>query len=206
MQLPTFPQLQRLWNNRPRLTANHGLVLGTWALALVGLWALWDNQTALERSQRAWISPFAALHDGPLQAGKAFPIRITYQNTGKEPAIDVSDNYYGGFADMIETNKGWDSLAVPPNHSCDGVKPRKGQWVVYPSAINQRQFVAAPDKVDQSLINGTKALYIHGCFVYRTFGKTHRSSYCFYLEPVPDYPSEKWQFKNCPGEGQAYAD
>jgi hypothetical protein len=175
-------------------------------LAIVGLWALSDNQTALERSQRAWISPYAARHDGAIQVGKDFPIKIIYLNPGKEPAIDVSDNFEGNIVPTINRNKGWDSLIIPPNHSCDGVIPRKGQWVVYPSALNERHFAAVAEKVDQALASGTKILYIQGCFVYKTFGKTHRSSYCFYLEPVRDQASDKWPLKNCPGEGQAYAD
>jgi hypothetical protein len=206
VRLPTVPELQRFWNRRPRLPKGTSLTLGTWALAGFAFWTIHDNQTALERIQRTWISPYAARHDGPIQARKDFPIKVTYQNPGKEPAIDVSDNYDGGTASMIGRNQGWDSLVIPPNHSCDGVKSREGQWVVYPSAINERHFAAAADMVDQSLVDGTRVLCIHGCFVYTTFGKTHRSSYCFYLEPIPDQPSEKWPLKNCPGEGQANAD
>ena len=77
---------------------------------------------------------------------------------------------------------------------------------VYPSAVNERYFAVAADTVTPALADGTGVLYMHGCFVYTTFGKRHRSSYCFYLEPVADQPSEKWPLKNCPGEGQAYAD
>jgi hypothetical protein len=205
VHLPTLPDLQRFWNCLP-LTAGGSLALGTWALAFVGLWALWDNQTALERSQRAWIAPYTARHDGQIQVGKDFPIRVVYQNPGKEPAIDVADNYDGNIVPTINKNQGWDTLVIPPNHSCEGVIARKGQWVVYPSAINERYFAVAAEMVDQALANSAKVLYIHGCFRYSTFGKPHRSSYCFYLEPLPDQPSEKWPLKNCPGEGQAFAD
>jgi hypothetical protein len=135
-----------------------------------------------------------------------FAIKIMYQNPGKEPAIDVSDNFTGDKVDTIKSGEGWGTLVIPSNHSCDGATPRKGQWVVYPSAINERHFAVVAEKVDQPLASGTKVLYIQGCFIYSTFGKRHRSSYCFYQEPVPDQPSEKWPLKNCPGEGQAYAD
>jgi hypothetical protein len=198
--------LQGLWNRRLRLAPHCSLALGTWALALVGLWALWDNEIALERSQRAWVAPFAARHDAGIVVGHDFAIKIMYQNPGKEPAIDVSDNFTGDKVDTIKSGEGWDTLVIPSNHSCDGATPRKGQWVVYPSAINERHFAVVAETVDQPLASGTKVLYIQGCFIYSTFGKRHRSSYCFYLEPVPDQPSEKWQLKNCPGEGQAYAD
>ena len=105
--------LHRFWNRRPWPTANQSLALGTWVLAFVGLWALWDNQTALERSQRAWIAPYAARHDEPIQVGKDFPIQILYQNPGKEPAIDVADNFNGNIVDMIKPGQDWDSWTYP---------------------------------------------------------------------------------------------
>jgi hypothetical protein len=84
--------------------------------------------------------------------------------------------------------------------------PRKGQWVVYPSSLNQRLLHVVAEKLDQTFANGTTVLYVQGCFAYNTFGKPHRSSYCYYLQPILGQPSEQWLFNSCPGEDQASAD
>jgi hypothetical protein len=81
--------------------------------------ALQDSREALERTQSAWIGPVDAEidpDDTPLTARPAeIRLRVIYQNTGREPAIDVTFDAIGGAVPIPPGFSDWAHLQIPQN-------------------------------------------------------------------------------------------
>ena len=121
------------------------MALGGWLWAL-GYWPYWptmrwrDNQEIAIKGQRAWIAPLGAvqLPEGLLKTGAPFRYDIQYQNTGREPALNV--NTAPGQAETFllppkwRTGE-WADFKVGENYTCNGAMPISGGPVVYPSGL-----------------------------------------------------------------------
>jgi hypothetical protein len=165
-----------------RLEANVWLALGTWVLAGVAIWGLRDNETALERSQRAWVVPVnEAIED--LTVDKSLKVNIEYGNVGKEPALHVGESnetwvtVKSKFDDVLDEIRNKWPL-------CKETKISVGANVVYPTTGgHSSQFhVNTALIVDNDLVNGDKIFVHYGCFAYETANSVHHSSFCFFCK------------------------
>jgi hypothetical protein len=67
----------------------------------------------------------------------------------------------------------------------------------YPSGLRDYNYAVLTDFiVPQEVISGSKRIYAHGCFAYRTFGEVHKSEYCFLFVPVRN--TGKYVGAHCP--------
>lgn len=141
-------------------------------------------------AERAWVGPNGATIDtAPVAgntpvAGNPVNFVITYQNSGREPAINFTST-----ADpfIVTTEDNQDGVItgrlVKDVNDCLAKKPIIGTQVVYPStgfASNQLTVTFDKSKIDDKVISGEKTLVVSGCFVYETFGSSHHSTFCFY--------------------------
>jgi hypothetical protein len=214
------------------LRATEGLItaLATVLLAIVtGLlaWIAYWQYIALENSDRtlnetlvaanrATLAPLAVEFDArnPPEVGKPVSLILMYQNTGKEPALGLHNRIETGMMEPPPPGIPPDNK-FGPNVQCDGLEPLPNGPVIYPSGLRQwATAIGVPkDTISERLIQGPIQIpelwsifipYVRGCMAYKTFGKTHRSGYCFFLYLEPGKKITDLVFRTC-ADG-AYAD
>lgn len=170
------------------------LVIGTWALAVVGGIGILDSRRAVESSERAWLAPLGGQLKGAPAKGQPLDYVVFYRNVGKDPALKFTEAHTSGHIAMPDMLHG-QLPAIPENDTCVGLHPTF-EKVVYPSSQNLNEgyelyLQIRPDAVD-GIIERMTLEYVQGCFAYESMGSPHHSSYCFFLDP------QGWAFKSCP--------
>jgi hypothetical protein len=201
----------KFFNNvlKSRGKVEHWLALGTWALALVALLALWDSKDALEKSQRAWLAPITMAFDPDRSpTSEKLSLRLLYQNTGREPALNWTHREKGGAKLFKDDFNDWDNIDFAENKTCDNLTPRATSPSVYPSPGGQWAESYYVDAVPDQNINAAallaqvrsreRILWINGCFAYTTIDKPHFSAFCYYLYPDRVLSFDRWKFRECP--------
>jgi hypothetical protein len=136
----------------------------------------------LVAANRAWVTPAAAfLVDAPM-VGQAVRYRVQYGNSGKEPATGFVAQEDAG---IIDAPTPQDTLyMILPKHKLQDVCARTHAatdgGVVYP-AREDYAYTASADKLTftPDVQNGSKLIFVHGCFAYETFQRERKSEYCF---------------------------
>jgi hypothetical protein len=178
--------------------------------------------TSDERSRRAWLSPINVEIKGVLGTGdnpNYVQLGIVFQNTGREPAVNVS--FYASvklfdaasprrLGDALNTLSAADIPLLDENDSCDQLLPLMTGATAYPSTaaryqINTNILPSASSTIYELttwLTEHQKILYINGCFTYTTVDELHHSKFCEYLFIEGGLLSET-PFKNCPSGNSA---
>lgn len=145
-----------------------------------------DAESALTLAQRAWVGPSNAALTAAPQPGKPADLAITYQNSGREPALNL---IYDVDAFAMENTAITDELARIDSYRqvCRTANQPPGGSVVYPatgsfSSYNLSSTIAASN-FDAQFLNGHEVLVIQGCFWYRTFKMQKHSYFCYYYDP-----------------------
>ena len=145
-----------------------------------------NSDKALVEAQRAWVGPQNAAITAELAIGKPIEVTITYQNTGREPAL--------GFVYIVDTFSvtiADDKKGVTAQRSAIGMSQCKSdnKWqggsVVYPATGFSSYSLFSKTKddfVDDPLIKGDKIFIVQGCFLYRTFDTPHHSYFCYFYK------------------------
>lgn len=143
---------------------------------------------ALIASSRAWVGPLTITVNG-VQKDKGIEGIIQYQNTGKEPATNFLPSYLADVYSIDQWNSGDASKdIVSVGNKCLGISNvPKGLQVIYPNtgfSAYQLSFDTGnePNKivVTDRIIAGTDIFKLQGCFVYKSLGEFHHSSFCYY--------------------------
>jgi len=143
-------------------------------------------QQAFIASQRAWLGPNDAKFGEAPVAGQKLDVLITVHNTGREPARNVDRIMAQFTATPEEEGQGihnWNSLIFID--TCRKLPEREAGQVIYPSTGfgGVTLTYPLPEKmIDEDVVTGKKALFIHGCFVYRTFDEVRHSAFCFFYK------------------------
>ena len=124
-------------------------------------------QENMVASRRAWIGPRNAKSEAAPELDKPLNIIIEYQNTGREPALETIFE-----AEAFAAEDSTDTT----NRINDFIYQCKIKWtptqkgVVFPSGPTSSSYeLTKPldsSVVDQDIIDGTKIIFIDGCFVY----------------------------------------
>jgi len=179
-----------------------------------------EAKNATVQANRAWIGPIVSALENPVpkKVGDKTAYVIAYLDSGKSAAFNMME-----FHDHFWINmKGFSGPIIPSNRfqandSCAKVTKENSAGVIWPMipGTTNPMTIGPLEKdtfrADADFINRNNLLGIHGCFFYQTFGKNHRSAYCFFLRPVfmadgSVTPMDKWSWAICPGEKQNYAD
>jgi hypothetical protein len=144
-----------------------------------------DNMIA---SQRAWLGPLTATINS-VQKDKGLEGVVQYQNTGKEPAVDVLPGVAGKTYSLDQWNNGTaiQDINSEANSCLAFTDLPRGLGVAYPNigfSTYQIHFDTSkgpnPTMVTDDMIAGQTVFKVQGCFAYRTVGGVHHSSFCYY--------------------------
>lgn len=155
-----------------------------WRLADLTQNAVRDAKRATIEANRAWIAPRSVYLNRPLEMGKPVSYRLTYDNTGKSPALDINQSdritfvSSSVFADMNQETVEAAMNTIP---ECNVPTPASGKRAAFP--FGEEEYKVIPLVVDplvnEDVLSGKLAVVIEGCFTYRTFDEVHHTSYCF---------------------------
>jgi len=143
-------------------------------------------------ASRAWIDPEQLGLDSSVESGLPLRYHIRVVNSGKEPATEVvwKVNPYG--APYIPEGGSFDESALGKNETCAGLHANPATGIVlYPTAAPTHVIPMVMENAPENLSilekvrERNQSLIIDGCFVYRTAGAEHFSSFRFFLRDVP---------------------
>ena len=147
-------------NRLRNITTDHYIAIATIILAIVAICTLVRNEITTRRSERAWISVLGATLGAPLEEGKPIRFTVIFQNTGKQPAIDLAFNNQNAVI-TAPPYEDWTGLSVSKNTSCEGLSPIEGEFVAAPNSagtLSVRGFDSGRGDTritaDKSLIDG----------------------------------------------------
>jgi hypothetical protein len=178
---------------------------------IVLICTLVDVRKATVEANRAWIATRNAFFDPqlppPTNPGDPFYVAVTYDNPGKEPALNASryqEPFWTSYAPFVE------QLRVEKNNTCSKLTSETNPviCVVWPGGdIGQYTSRGSnpPIRADREFLNQHKILGYHGCFRYETFGEPHFTAYCYILDPRPSHSVADWLWGLCPGAHQNFA-
>lgn len=151
-------------------------------------------------AQRAWVGPSNATFSAEPTIGKPIEIVITYQNTGREPALNFL--YFGDPFPVTTAEDASGAVSRKVGEYLEACKANK-EWqagsVVYPSTGFSTYNLNAKTKddfVDEAITKGDKLILFQGCFLYRSFDVPRHSYFCYF------YKQGQTKFQNlniCPG-------
>jgi hypothetical protein len=150
-------------------------------------------QENMVASQRAWVGPRNAKSATGPELEKDLNITIEYQNSGREPALETIFDTEA----FVATNEEDVSGSVA-NRVNDFIGKCKIKWlptqkgVVFPSGNTSSAYeltrTLEADSIDQAVLDGSKAIFIDGCIVYKSAGGIHRSSFCYFFNTKKTKP------------------
>jgi hypothetical protein len=194
----------KFWNRQIRVAKALNWVTGVAAaLSLLTMGILWftltDSRKATEEANRAWLAPIGELMDAPPRLGEGWNTTVQFHNVGKEPALDVQYKFESttapGNPELVESG----GTGLPTNNVCGRITPYEKGTVVYTEHDYSEYHLIRIDKQEQNNVMSKKTTLVGmGCLAYRTFEKSHRAGFCFYLRP-PDPPQhDDWHWCICP--------
>lgn len=165
-----------------------GVAIGTLGLLVINVF-LWiatrDNAEAAKRaavsSSRAWVAPLGVVLESQLVENKPVTIKISAQNVGKEPALDVHPIYRIKKIEAKQFSADAYNDVVEADDICKGIGPAKGAAVFYPDAgTNELHVSIVPEWIDKTLITGDSGIFVEVCYAYQTVGETHHTAFCYF--------------------------
>jgi hypothetical protein len=152
-----------------------------------------DAHMALVVANRAWIGPVSATLGTIPNAPPAedITVRISFRNTGHEPATDAS---IVGSSDSILIDATYDEIHAKEQSFedyCFSIPAAKNMVsaeaiVVFPGGNANSDYSKAitirSDLIDWDVVYGNKYVFLHACVVYQTFGEVRHTSVCYYAQ------------------------
>lgn len=193
------PPRRGFWRFIPEADVSNAIA--TILLVGVGIWGVVETRHALELSERAWVAVVGGVVTEQPTAGQPMHLAVTYANSGKEPATDLSFASDSGSITK-PLNNDFTGVAVRPNATCKGLKPTREGGTVVPGSINMRGSDSArgnnPVMLTDAIVKGDIYYYTQGCFAYHTFGRTHHSAFCYLFLTDSSKPWQQTRVTACP--------
>jgi hypothetical protein len=183
------------------------LAIITALLSLIAYWQYTDPtlRETLVAANRAWVSPLSITFDGEIKAGSPLTLWISYENKGKEPAIntvffreidaipvsrlatpEMLERWKSGLTASQELMREL-GLAIDekiPKAGCEADDPRGiAMGATHPGVLYPVPYVVPTKFINPDFENGLSLLVVKGCFAYKTFKSVHHSWYCFFYSP-----------------------
>lgn len=161
----------------------------------------------MELSERAWV---AMISEGPVSApvlGQPLRFGIQITDAGKQPATDLA---YATSASVIvpPPSNDFSFLQLPPNTTCEGLKPADGGGVAVPNAITiwstDTGRGTRPVFISDDMMQGRSYVAVQSCIAYRTFNKVHHTAACYVFQIHPNAAPAPADGKVSPGGAVAY--
>lgn len=153
-------------------------------------------QANMIASQRAWVGPRNGRSDVAPELGKDFSAFVDYQNSGREPgnetiyAVDLFsaplvDDVSGRIRSRVVNFIAECKIKWVPT-SAQVVYPTTGGFGAGGYALSAK---LDGEKIDQNIVDGNGLIVMSGCFVYKTAGAIHRSSFCYFFNAKISKPA-----------------
>lgn len=178
------------------------------AVSTIGLWIAANHTTSILLSgQRAWLAPRDI---EPLKSDWAtktyIELSFTYENVGKEPALNVERNIRSSTLAKEDFRKPRivqaKILDLLKGKSCKSILPNNEDFAVFPGAKEIQLLPFTTDMISKVKAKTHYPLVV-GCFVYKiSDASVHRTQFCSILEPVEDPPN--WRSITCLTGNWAY--
>jgi hypothetical protein len=172
------------WLNRSNglITAFATLLLAVTTVSLYFISRNTDTtlRNTLVAANRAWITPASAFLNSAPAVGKSAGYHVRYGNVGKEPAIGLVAQ-----EDLDVTAAQGSLYTVLPKDRlkdvCAKTHAAQDGGIVYPSGLRDYIYTVFADRlpITPEIQNGSKLIFVHGCFAYQTFQQERKSEYCF---------------------------
>jgi hypothetical protein len=166
-------------------------VLAVIAYTSVAAWqaSLTSEQVIADR--RAWLAPRVATFGKELGLHEPWSITVAYGNVGKEPALNFAAGEEFGSVPSPKPNESWYTVFPTTTLKYKCGLPSDDGLTIYPSGPIEHRYTVDADArtfdITQDILDGTKIMFMHGCFVYDTVNTPHASEYCFLLVPLGDH-------------------
>lgn len=148
-----------------------------------------SSEKSLISAQRAWVGPRSAKLSAEPAIGKPLEITIDYQNSGRDPALDVIWTLQPLLSTAADDSNGTLGKQIAQYmQACKSTSQWAGGNVVYPttSGFGGSGYIlftkSNPNVVDESLVKGDKILIVQGCFLYRSFDVPRHSYFCYFWQ------------------------
>jgi hypothetical protein len=165
------------------------LAVATWTLVIVVvILAMGGDQDVLKDTRRAWIVPRGAAFDEPPIEGKAAKIKISFDNTGFEPAFDVNFTWdYFVIASERRLGDANSRKTIENANICNRASKLIDTRTAYPSGAASGPVYDAYAELDGEhvtgkIISGDQSLVLYGCFLYKAGDEIRQSAYCYYSD------------------------
>jgi hypothetical protein len=151
------------------------------------------TRDAMIASSRAWLAPRNAFFIKELGLNQPWSITVIYGNVGKEPALGFAAQEDFGSVEIPKLNESW--FSVFPKSTlgdvCGRFNASDGGLTIYPSGPTDHSYSVSGDRstfdVTTEILQGTRVMFMHGCFAYKTVGPPpHKSECCFLFIPDID--------------------
>lgn len=184
------------------------VALATLILAYIA----WNTDKTLHdtlvAANRAWLAPIEARMLGQPTLGVPLTYDIIYGNVGKEPALGFVAQEDVGIIDVPPPLTTLYSVFPKTllRDICSRTKEADDSPARYPSALRDYIYRVSTEqiRITQEILDGSKAIYVNGCFAYKTFGRERKSEYCFIFLPASASGERTFRSVSCPYGNRAY--
>lgn len=180
-------------------------VVGVTVYTILTFWLVITQRETMVSASRAWLTPVSAGIVGDLTVGEPLNYEISYGNVGKEPALGfVAQEDDPGTVDEPAPHTSWYTVFDKSKITdvCRRTAASDEAETIYPSGLETFVYHVSTAKlpITQQIIDGSKVIFVHGCFAYKTFGHEHKSEYCFLLHQYRDLKTREIVYKgiSCP--------
>jgi hypothetical protein len=169
------------------------------ASAFASAWIFYQQLQEMREEKRAWVGPISAgFANGLPQEGNPATVNVQHHNTGREPAIDVFSDLSPYVVTLEEDQAGVTATHVRQFvEKCREKQPVIGAQVIFPttsSSYYTTSTIIEGNLIDWDVLYGTRLIIITGCYVYKTLGITHRTSFCYWFQNSPRMTAQSWGF------------
>lgn len=173
------------------------------AIAYLQWLTLEKTDQTMRLQQRAWIAPGHLVPPQNFvdQKEEDAAIGLTFQNVGKEPAIEMNEQIE---VDVVDADKWRDNAFIDAKvremlgSGCESLRPSPDGRAILPSTPRTDYRDLEADKAIKASKDQTNYFVLAAaCFAYRTLDKVHRSEFCGVLAPPNRSNDFKWQTVLC---------
>jgi hypothetical protein len=193
LRLNSFTAEQSRLSSRSQVEANRRLADAAARQAEASVAAAKTPQDSLIASQRAWVGPTDANMVAPV-ASAPLQVTVLYGNSGRQPAPTLALMFPKIYS-LEEWNNGtaitdiekWktECLQLPMNDQNARITfPTTGfnSFVIRYDGTQQNIRDVQKLSISSELVVGKGIAAFKGCFVYRTSGQIHRTSFCYFYQ------------------------
>jgi hypothetical protein len=171
----------------------------TAAAAITAIFGLYLVYLSIVSANRAWLAPenFSFSDFSP---NRNIKISMVSDNVGKEPALNpIFSNMDFGFVypKNMKMLAAPGELQIPEKDMCATVQTSPGNVIFPGEKYSYERYITGLDPAKVTDVDeGRAVFYYRDCVKYKTFGREHKTSFCFYV--YPNLMNQSLETVHCP--------